>query len=143
MLDFLPSHWLIPQSLLGVSFWLALLIVFIIALITIISRTLKSKSRVEQVRQIIKGETITTLYDNSLSITERASASKDKIVHSLWHEFSESLVQDDRTQRVYNTLDAEHFFNHKTLSAGLTSNRLLAATPSFLTAIGVLGPLWA
>jgi len=139
MLDFLPSHWLIPQSLLGVSFWLALLIVFFIALITIISRTLKSKSRVEQVRQIIKGETVTTLYDNSLSITERASASKDKIVHSLWHEFSESLVQDDRTQRVYNTLDAEHFFNHKTLSAGLTSNRLLAATPSFLTAIGVLG----
>ncbi|WAL76966.1 anti-phage ZorAB system protein ZorA [Shewanella sp. DAU305] len=139
MLDFLPSHWLIPQSLLGVSFWLALLIVFIIALITIISRTLKSKSRVEQVRQIIKGETVTTLYDNSLSITERASVSKDKIVHSLWHEFSESLVQDDRTQRVYNTLDAEHFFNHKTLSAGLTSNRLLAATPSFLTAIGVLG----
>ncbi|KVX03061.1 anti-phage ZorAB system protein ZorA [Shewanella frigidimarina] len=139
MLDFLPSHWLIPQSLLGVSFWLALLIVFFIALMTIISRTLKSKSRVEQVRQIIKGETVTTLYDNSLSITERASASKDKIVHSLWHEFSESLVQDDRTQRVYNTLDAEHFFNHKTLSAGLTSNRLLAATPSFLTAIGVLG----
>lgn len=139
MLDLLPSHWLIPKSIFGVSFWLSLIIVFVIALVSIIVLTLKSKSRVEQVRQIIKGETVTTLYDNSLSITERASASKDKIVHSLWHEFSESLVQDDRTQRVYNTLDAEHFFNHKTLSAGLTSNRLLAATPSFLTAIGVLG----
>ena len=139
MLDFMPSHWLIPQSVLGVSFWLALIAVFIVAFISIIILTVKSNSRVKQVRHIINGESITTLYDNSLAISERAKASKSKIVHSLWHEFGESLVKDDRLQRVYNTLDAEHFFNHKTLSAGLTSNRLLAATPSFLTAIGVLG----
>jgi len=139
MLDFMPSHWLIPQSVLGVSFWFALIAVFFVALISIIVLTVKSNSRVKQVRNIVNGETITTLYDNRLDISERAKASKSKIVHSLWHEFGESLVKDDRLQRIYNTLDAEHFFNHKTLSAGLTSNRLLAATPSFLTAIGVLG----
>lgn len=56
---------------------------------------------------------------------------------SLWQEFDESLVCAG--DHLYNTLDASHFFNHYSLARGLTDNRLLAAVPSFLTAIGVIG----
>ena len=56
---------------------------------------------------------------------------------SLWQEFDESLVCAG--DHLYNTLDAAHFFNHYSLARGLTDNRLLAAVPSFLTAIGVIG----
>ncbi len=57
----------------------------------------------------------------------------------LWREFDESLVQSSDGQRLFNTLDAEHFFNVSTLAGSLTQNRLLAAVPGFLTAIGVVG----
>lgn len=57
--------------------------------------------------------------------------------NSLWREFDESLVCANGC--LYNTLDAAHFFNHYSLARGLTDNRLLAAVPSFLTAIGVIG----
>lgn len=56
-----------------------------------------------------------------------------------WKEFDESLVLSRDGDRVYNTLDAAHFFNTHTLARGVTESRLLAAIPSFLIAIGVLG----
>lgn len=62
---------------------------------------------------------------------------------SLWNEFAESLVTAQRSSeafpRLYNVVDAEHFFNKHTLAAKLTENRLLVSVPSILTAIGVLG----
>ncbi len=57
----------------------------------------------------------------------------------LWREFDESLVLSSDQKHLFNTLDAEHFFNARTLAPGLTASRLLAAAPSFLVAIGVLG----
>ena len=57
----------------------------------------------------------------------------------LWREFDESLVIIASKQRLCNTLDAAHFFNTHSLARGLTENRLLAAVPGFLTALGVLG----
>ncbi|WP_417033881.1 anti-phage ZorAB system protein ZorA [Comamonas kerstersii] len=60
-------------------------------------------------------------------------------VGMLWREFDESLVLSSDQKHLFNTLDAEHFFNARTLAPGLTASRLLAAAPSFLVAIGVLG----
>lgn len=57
----------------------------------------------------------------------------------LWREFDESLVNSGDGKRLFNTLDAAHFFNALTLAGSLTQNRLLAAVPGFLTAIGVVG----
>lgn len=57
----------------------------------------------------------------------------------LWREFDESLVKSSDGKRLFNTLDAAHFFNVSTLAGRLTQNRLLAAVPGFLTAIGVVG----
>jgi len=57
----------------------------------------------------------------------------------LWKEFDETLVYSPDGSRIFNTLDAAHFFNTASLSKGLVGNRLLAAVPGFLTAIGVIG----
>lgn len=57
----------------------------------------------------------------------------------LWHEFDETLVSSRDGKRVYNTLDADHFFNSSTLGAGVTENRFIAAVPGMLTALGVFG----
>ena len=58
---------------------------------------------------------------------------------NLWLEFDESLVISSDGEKLYNSLDASHFFNTYNLARGLTENRLLAAVPGFLTAIGVIG----
>ena len=59
----------------------------------------------------------------------------------IWIEFDESLVTiaDPSGERLSNTLDSNHFFNTYTLAPRLSDNRLLAAVPGFLTAIGVIG----
>lgn len=66
---------------------------------------------------------------------------KDKDIGFLWMEFDETLVEVRRNGRVEvrNTLDAGHFFNSYTLAGSITENRLLAAVPGFLTALGVIG----
>lgn len=66
-------------------------------------------------------------------------ASKSSSHGRLWREFDESLVMSPDGSRLSNTLDASHFFNTHTLARGLTENRLMAAVPGFLTAIGVIG----
>ena len=62
-------------------------------------------------------------------------------VGHLWQEFDETLIEvrKDGGTQLFNTLDAAHFFNSFTLAKGVTDNRLIAAVPGFLTAIGVIG----
>lgn len=59
----------------------------------------------------------------------------------LWTEFDESLIEVKRgdAARLYNTLDADHFFNERTIAPEATNSRMLAAVPGFLTAVGVIG----
>jgi len=66
-------------------------------------------------------------------------ALENKLYGRLWKEFDESLVKSSDGERLFNTLDAAHFFNVSTLAGSLTQNRLLAAVPGFLTAVGVVG----
>lgn len=61
------------------------------------------------------------------------------IVGELWHEFDETLVSSRGGEKVYNTLDADHFFNTTTLGQGVTESRFISAVPGMLTAIGVFG----
>ncbi|BCM74689.1 hypothetical protein KAM329D_07040 [Aeromonas caviae] len=72
-------------------------------------------------------------------ILQRAQKLNANNIGHLWQEFDESLVLSSDKKQLFNSIDAEHFFNAKTLATGLTASRLLAATPSFLVAIGVLG----
>ncbi|WP_334014878.1 anti-phage ZorAB system protein ZorA [Alteromonas sp. S167] len=66
---------------------------------------------------------------------------KDKGIGFLWLEFDETLVEIQKGDHVElrNTLDAGHFFNSYTLARSVTENRLIAAVPGFLTALGVIG----
>ena len=70
-----------------------------------------------------------------------AAKSKEAGVGHLWLEFDETLVEVKTSNGVFlrNTLDAGHFFNTHTLAKQVTENRLIAAVPGFLTAIGVIG----
>lgn len=89
-------------------------------------------------KKLIKGLPQEKLLEKRRDINN--SAQEHKQYYKLWREFDESLVVQLRgNERLCNTLDAAHFFNTHTLARRLTENRLLAAVPGFLTAIGVIG----
>lgn len=128
-----------PSSWLGRSFIIAMLMIFFFAIYRVWVLNRRAKKNIQQIQAIFEGQTTDSLYENIGDIRDKAKSSENLVIQSLWHEFDESLVLDHREKGVFNTLDAEHFFNARTLASGITSSRLLAATPSFLTAIGVLG----
>ena len=141
MLDslLLNADLLWPSAWLGRSFIIVMLLLFGFSVVRVFQLNASSKKTIKGVEDIVASQTTSSLYDNIIEIKDKAKSSNNEVVKNLWREFDESLVADHRDQRIYNTLDAEHFFNPKTLASGITSNRLLAAAPSFLTAIGVLG----
>ena len=128
-----------PNAWLGRSFIIIMVLLFVFAVGWVLLLKHNSKKTIKKVEEIVANQTTESLYDNIADIRDKAKSSNDDVVKNLWREFDESLVLDHREKGVYNTLDAEHFFNPRTLASGITSNRLLAAAPSFLTAIGVLG----
>ena len=85
----------------------------------------------------LKSDTVT----NKMGDLEDAAKKKKDLIGHLWLEFTETLVEVKKRESVhlYNILDASHFFNSSTLAKGVTENRLVAAVPGFLTAIGVIG----
>lgn len=119
-------------------FWLGMMVIMVIAISSLSYYYAKYRKNVRLVESLIKGQTREELAWKRQEILEKAKLSSVK-AGKLWVEFDESLVYSPDKDKLYNTLDADHFFNGKTLAYGLTSSRLLAATPTFLTAIGVLG----
>ncbi|MCD9494233.1 anti-phage ZorAB system protein ZorA [Photobacterium carnosum] len=83
--------------------------------------------------------------DDPASIREdlvtKAGEKKNSVGH-LWLEFDETLLEvkdSDDVIRLYNIFDADYFFNTSSLAGSSTENRMIAAVPGFLTAIGVIG----
>jgi len=97
----------------------------------------QASKKVKFYRSLIDGVNQETLAEKQRDITQKAL--EHQKYGRLWKEFAETLVVSSDGKRIFNTLDAGHFFNTHNLSYGLTENRLLAAVPGFLTAIGVLG----
>lgn len=81
--------------------------------------------------------------DNPASVREDLiTKAEENSVGHLWLEFDETLLEvkgSDDVIRLYNTFDADYFFNTSSLAGGSTENRMIAAVPGFLTAIGVIG----
>ncbi|WBU42635.1 MULTISPECIES: anti-phage ZorAB system protein ZorA [Marinobacter] len=127
-----------PQGLATI-FWLLMMLVFLVALYFVGLHFIRFKRRVTALWSLIKDQDKKALSANRREVLNKAEQLKDDEVGKLWREFDESLVVSGDHSNLYNTLDADHFFNAKTLASGLTGSRLLAATPSFLVAIGVLG----
>lgn len=64
---------------------------------------------------------------------------KNQFVYEIWNEFDESLVTSHDGKHIYNVYNAAFFFSPDSLAGQLVENRLLAAMPAILTAIGVIG----
>jgi hypothetical protein len=97
-----------------------------------------SSKKVSGIRNALEGLDADTLHEKRRDILNSIKRI-DEESGRLWREFDESLVISDQAPFLRNTLDAEHFFSTHTLSRGLTENRLIAAVPGFLTAVGVIG----
>ena len=124
---------------LSVWFWLVMMAILLISLGFVVRHYIHYLSRVWAINGLIKGQTKDELAKKRRETVQKASKLKNRDAGNLWREFDESLVLTSDNQYLHNTLDAEHFFSSRTLARGLTSSRLLAAAPSFLVAIGVLG----
>jgi ABC-type transporter Mla subunit MlaD len=120
-------------------FFFVMLFLFLVTCFFLLRHWFHYRQRMSGIRGLIKDLKKEDLAQRRRQILEDATSHPRGEVGNLWREFDESLVFSNDKTKLYNTLDAEHFFNAKTLAAGLTESRLLAAAPSFLVAIGVLG----
>ena len=125
----------------GISawFWSFTCFIFLLSLFFLIKHYLNFIERNKALRSLLDGQSRETLAYSRRKILQRAQKLNANNIGHLWQEFDESLVLSSDKKQLFNSIDAEHFFNAKTLATGLTASRLLAATPSFLVAIGVLG----
>ncbi|MYM64490.1 anti-phage ZorAB system protein ZorA [Pseudomaricurvus sp. HS19] len=120
------------------ALFVALLFVMALSFVSLsLINYFRARSHLRFYQNLIKGLTLDQLLEKRRDLSN--AAMKHPGYGRLWREFDESLVHIPQKQRLCNTLDAAHFFNTHTLARGLTENRLLAAVPGFLTAIGVIG----
>ena len=127
-----------PQGL-ATLFWLLMIFIFVVAVIAVTRHFLRFKGRLSSLKTLIADQDKQSLASSRREVLQKALGLKKEDVGKVWREFDESLVISGDQKALFNTLDADHFFNARTLAPGLTGSRLLAATPSFLVAIGVLG----
>lgn len=125
----------------GISawFWLVTATIFFVSLFFVALHFMHFRQRMRALRSVLEGQSKETLAQARRETLQKALGLDARGVGMLWREFDESLVHSGDQKQLFNTLDAEHFFNARTLAPGLTASRLLAAAPSFLVAIGVLG----
>lgn len=98
----------------------------------------RAKIRIRHVRALIDGVRTEELVTRRQELRVEAEQ-EDGTVRHLWREFDETLVESPDGRSLWNTLDAEHFFNSQALAPKLMHNRMLLVLPSILTALGVLG----
>ncbi len=118
-----------------------LIVISVVFLIFSLVKFVQSRLHVGAYFKLLGNMSQSELASRRKDITDSAAKNKDDFGR-LWREFDESLVMHraaDGTCKLSNTLDAGHFFNTQSLARGLTENRLLAAVPGLLTAIGVIG----
>lgn len=124
---------------LSAWFWSLTFLIFLGSVSAVCWHYVRFRRRAKALNQLLEGQNKETLALSRREVLQNAEALRMPGVGALWREFDESLVSSSDQKQLFNTLDAEHFFNPRTLAPGLTGSRLLAAAPSFLVAIGVLG----
>ena len=119
-------------------FVLAVIVILLLSCIWARYAYWTSSKKIKVFKVALKGLNQDNLHEKRRDIRHVIEKS-DKSCGLLWKEFDESLVLTVNPPSLRNSLDAEHFFSTQTLSRSLTENRLIAAVPGFLTAIGVIG----
>jgi methylphosphotriester-DNA--protein-cysteine methyltransferase len=117
---------------------LALWCIFFWALLLVIWKARRARWIINQFRTAIQGISSDQFVKKRRDLINIAKKLPNGF-GDLWIDFDRSLVISKDGKRLYRALDASYFFNARSLSPGLTENRLLAAVPGFLTAIGVIG----
>ncbi|MEN8237469.1 MAG: anti-phage ZorAB system protein ZorA, partial [Pseudomonadota bacterium] len=142
LLPQLDSITFIPQTSdeLSTIFVIILVLIFVGFILVSLYALFTSLVRISWVFKLLKGETSSSIGLNRQQLIEKATQIKHHRGH-LWLDFDETLIEVERHDgiKLYNTVDANHFFNTSTLAAGITESRMLAAVPGFLTAFGVIG----
>ncbi len=131
-----------PQTSVELSsfFVIFLWIVTFIASVVFLNKYVRSKERLDWLYGLLNELERDDIAHRREDLLNEAKK-RDKDIGFLWMEFDETLVEVQKNDRIEirNTLDAAHFFNTHTLASGVTENRLVAAVPGFLTALGVIG----
>lgn len=123
---------------LGVVFWLIMAVLFISSLISLFFSGLSFKARMRALNTLIAGQSRENLALNRRETLQKALGLKVKHIGVLWREFDDSLVSSSDHKQLFNTLDAEHFFNARTLAPGLSGSRFFGSLPGLLVGLGVL-----
>ena len=124
---------------ISVWFWLVMVVIFSVTVVILVINRARFGSRVGALNGLLKDLDKDNMALSRREIRQRAMELKDSDARLLWLEFDDSLVVSGNQKQLFSTLGASYFFNGKTLARGLTGSRLLAAVPSFLVALGVLG----
>lgn len=125
------------SALFVVVLWVVAGIFLIISIVALI-RALKSVRWLNKLLNIVETANPASIREDLIT---KAEEKKNSVGH-LWLEFDETLLEvkgADDVIRLHNTFDADYFFNTSTLAGGSTENRMIAAVPGFLTALGVIG----
>ncbi|RPH15227.1 MAG: hypothetical protein CBB67_018120 [Alteromonadaceae bacterium TMED7] len=111
-----------------------------LAAVLFLAKFFQTRARLKWLLRILENLKREDIANKRIDLLSEAKK-RDKDIGFLWMEFDETLVeiQGPEGVKIKNTLDAGHFFNSHTLAAGVTENRLVAAVPGFLTALGVIG----
>ena len=137
--DFESQPFEIQLSAVFVAF---LLIITAVFLLKFTYSFFKASERVSWFNKTLKEVSTQNVAAKRIDL-QSAAQQESRINHvgHLWQEFDETLIEvrKDGKTHLYNTFDSNHFFNSSTLAEGVTDNRLIAAVPGFLTAIGVIG----
>lgn len=124
---------------LSTIFWVIMVAIFSLAMCGLGYVWLSFRQNLAALNGLLDGLDGTQLAETRRSVEQRARVLEPQPIGELWLEFDESLVISADGTTLYNTLEAEQFFNVRTLAPGLSGSRLLMAVPSFLVAVGVLG----
>ena len=128
-----------PQEPEGFSALIVIILIsiFFIGTLYALKEYMACRRKIVSLENLLVGAERKNLAERRRELRERAQTETES--GKLWREFDESLVLVESRSRLFNTIDAPHFFNTYTLARGLTENRLVAAMPGILTAIGVVG----
>lgn len=128
-----------PEGISSFFIFLLLLIFLYFLIVNVFKDWLwAARPSIKFFEHLLHGLTTDILINERQNLKQRAIQSNNRL-GKLWEEFDETLVVSEGEQQLQNTYDAAHFFNTHSLARGITENRLLAAVPGFLTAVGVVG----
>ena len=138
--DFMAFSSLPFDSKLSTGFVCVLITITVIFLLKSFYSAFKAWKRISWLKNHISTIPADEISSKREHLYTLAKEKNDSVGH-LWLEFDETLIEirKDNKSTLFNTFDAIYFFNTTTLAKGITENRLIAAVPGFLTAIGVIG----